>query len=645
MRRCLVVVAILSFGAAWAAAQDQMPVPINSHSGSEPDHALAYAAMDASTKASPANLLTTSEKTSFNQTAPYAEAVEIAHRLERASPYVHVVTFGTTPEGRPMVALVVSKDKAFTPEAAHRTNKAIILVQSGIHSGEIEGKDTALMLVRDMAVTKLHADWLDSAIFVVIPVFNVDGHDRFSLYHRTAQSGPYETGTRETAQLLNLNRDYVKGDTPEMRAFLQLYTTWLPDFMFDNHVTDGSDWQYDVTWDMARNQDLAEPARAWVAPYVTELDKRMAAEGHIVAPYGALRTLAGGKREFFMEVFSPRYSHLYSAVQNRPCLLVETHSWKLAKTRAAANYDIMRNTIDYIAANPQALRQAVRASDAQMMSYAGNHDAPPVYLDGEVDANQSEPLQFHALKTTQYMSEVTGGMVTRYLPDPDDFETVIHDKIRTTAEAQMPLGYVIPVQYKALADELRLHNIQVETIPKALTQEFETYRFSDVAYTTTQFEGRVMVNFAVHPVKEKVTVAAGSFWVPMKQRSARLILAMLEPAGPDSLAKWGFVDQVLGGGRAGRGGGAGGPGAGRGGAAAAGGGGTMPEGPYVIEPLARRMMANQPALQKEFLEKVANDPAFAADPQARLQWWYDRSEYAPEDAGRYPVFRVWEKSW
>jgi murein tripeptide amidase MpaA len=653
MRRCLLVVPMLILGAAWLAAQDQIPIPINSHSGSEPNHALVYAAMDASTKSSPANLLTTGEKTSFNQTAPYAEAVEIAHRLESASPYVRVITFGSSPEGRPMVALVVSRDKAFTPEAAHRTNKAIILIQSGIHPGEIEGKDTALMLVRDMTVTKLHADWLDSAIFVVIPVFNVDGHDRFSLYHRTSQSGPYETGTRETAQLLNLNRDYVKADTPEMRAWLQLYTTWLPDFMFDNHVTDGSDWQYDVTWDMARNQDLAEPARVWVAPYVTELDKRMAAAGHVVAPYGALRTMPSGKREFFMEVFSPRYSHLYSAVQNRPCLLIETHSWKLAKTRAAAHYDIMRDTIDYIAANPQALRQAVRASDAQMMSYGGDHDAPPIYLGGEVDDTQSEPLLFHALKTTQYMSEVTGAMVTRYLPDPDDFETVIHDKIRTTAEAQMPLGYVIPVQYKALAAELRLHNIEVDTIPKALTQEFETYRFTDVTYANSQFEGRVMVNFNVHPAKEKVTVAAGSFWVPMKQRSARLILAMLEPAAPDSLAKWGFVDQVLGGGRGGGGGGRGraGGGAGRGGTAAAGAGvaaspgATMPEGTYVLEPLARRMMANQPALQKEFLDKVANDPAFAADPQARLQWWYDRSNYAPEDAGRYPVYRVWDKTW
>ncbi len=137
-----------------------------------------------------------------------------------------------------------------------------------------------------------------------------------------------------------------------MRAWLKLFNAWMPDFLIDNHVTDGSDMQYDVTWDMARNQDIAEPAGAWVREkYIPELDKRMAADGHMVAPYGALRNV-NGKREFFMEVFSPRYSHLYSAVQNRPSLLVESHSLKAAKTRAWAHYDIMRHTFDIICADP-----------------------------------------------------------------------------------------------------------------------------------------------------------------------------------------------------------------------------------------------------------------------------------------------------
>src|SRR6266404_8526520 len=145
---------------------------ISPHSAFEPPAAKAAASLAASTKASPADLLTTGEKSDWNETAPYAEAVEISHRLERASRFVKVLNIGTTPEGRAMIALVVSKDRAFTPEAASRTNKVVVMIQSGIHSGEIEGKDTVLMLVRDMTVGKRFAGWLDHALFVIIPVFN-----------------------------------------------------------------------------------------------------------------------------------------------------------------------------------------------------------------------------------------------------------------------------------------------------------------------------------------------------------------------------------------------------------------------------------------------------------------------------------------
>ena len=196
---------LMSILPAIAMAQD----PIAPHSAFEPPAAKAAASLEASTKNSPRDLLTTGEKTDWNETAPYAEAVEISHRLERASRFVKVTEIGRTPEGRTMIALIVSKDRAFTPEAAARTNKAIVMIQSGIHSGEIEGEDTVLMLVRDMTVSKRFAGWLDHCIFVVIPVFNVDGHEYFSAYHRPSQNGPKVTGLRATAQRLNLNRDYI----------------------------------------------------------------------------------------------------------------------------------------------------------------------------------------------------------------------------------------------------------------------------------------------------------------------------------------------------------------------------------------------------------------------------------------------------
>jgi hypothetical protein len=607
---------MLFSSALLCSAQD----PIAPHSAFEPPAAKAAASLAASTKDSPRDLLTTGEKSDWNQTAPYAEAVEISRRLEKASKFVKVVDIGTTPEGRTMIGLIVSKDRAFTPDAAARTNKAIIMIHSGIHAGEIEGKDTVLMLIRDMTVSKRFASWLDHAIFVIIPVFNVDGHENVSPYHRPSQNGPSSTGLRATAQRVNLNRDYVKADTLEMRAWLRVFNAWMPDFHIDNHVTDGADFQYDVTWDMARNQDLAEPAGAWVREkFVPELNKRMEADGHMVAPYGALRQVAG-RREFFMEVFSPRYSHLYSAVQNRPSLLVETHSLKAAKTRAWAHYDIMRHSIDTILLDPDALRRAVREADAQMMARAGDRSAAPVYLAGKV-SDKSRPLVYHSLKNGPFKSEVTGAMVNRFLAEKDDIETVIHDQIDTTVQAQMPLGYLIPVAWKPLADVLKLHGVDVEWISKPVEQEFETYRFSNPKFAATSFEGRVMLDFEAKLVTEKIAIPAGSFWVPMSQRRARLILSMLEPAAPDSLAKWGFLNPVFEGG-------------GRGGL-----------GEYLSEPIARRMMADSPELRKQFEARLASDPKFASDARARLQWWFEQSKYSAGDNGRYPIVRVWQKSW
>jgi murein tripeptide amidase MpaA len=663
-RFALLPSAVLALSLVSASAQQNPLVP---HSMYEPPMAAAAATLTASSVNVPADLLTTGEKTQWQQTARYDEAIRIMQRLAVLSPEVKVIQFGTTSQGRAMYAMIVSSDKAFTPAAAAKTDKAVILIQSGIHSGEIEGKDTALMLVRDMVITKTRAAWLKNAIFLVIPVFNIDGHENRSPFNRANQNGPEITGTRAQAQELNLNRDYVKAATPEMRGFLGLYHAWMPDFMFDNHVTDGADYQYDVTWDMAHHGDIGEPTSAWVnGRYIPELNKRMEASGHLVSPYGGLRgggngeggqfgpgggagplgttgqsgqpgggrrgnggqgdgqrgdaaATGSGKREFFVEVFSPRYSHLYAATLNRPCLLVETHSLKTAKTRAWADYDIMVNSIDIVTEDPQSLRTAVRNADAKYAAQAGDRSAPPIYLAGKTSAG-GHPLMYHSLKTATFQSEITGTPVVRYTAEKDDFETIEHDGIDTTAEAQEPLGFIVPLQWKEIADELKLHGVQMEIIPRDLNQEFESWRFSDVRYVSSGEAGQLM-DYTLNPVKEKIEVPAGSWWVPLHQQRARLIMALLHPAAPDALIRLGFAASIF-------------QSMGRIGA-----------NPYLSVPIATKVAEEHPELLQEFEAKVTSDPAFAADPQARINWWTSRSNYQPSAVNRYPVLQVWEKTW
>ncbi len=655
----------LALPLTFAAGQNQQLRP---HSMYEPPAGAAAKSLAASAEGVAPELLTFGEKANWEKTGLYADAVAQAQLYEKRSKFVKVIPFGTTPEGRTMYAVIVSKDRAFTPEAAHKTNKAVILIQSGIHSGEIEGKDTALMLIRDMAVTKKpkQAAWLDSAIFVVIPVFEIDGHEDRSPFNRANQNGPDITGTRPQEQQLNLNRDYLKADAPEMRAFLKLYNDWLPDFMFDNHVTDGADYQYDVTWDMTQHEDIGAASRAWVnSRYVPELNRRMAADGHLISPYGALhgggplrtgdkaadaarhasfgtiipaspgKPGQGGhgaiaqniglpldfdKYQFDVEVFSPRYSHYWSGARNRPCLLVETHSLKTAKTRAWSNYDIMLHSIDIVAEDPQALRKAVRDSDAADAAMAGHRDQQ-MYLGGKT-AQESHPIPYHSLKRATEISPITGQSVNHFTAEKDDFTVNMHDGVETTASAPVPLGFLIPAAWKNIADELALQGVAMERTPRDLSDKpLETWRFLEVKKDAFPFEGRTLTDFQLRPVTERMHMPVGSYYVPMNQPRARIIMAMLHPAAPDALVRWGFLDSIFE--RTGRIGAA----------------------EYLSVPIATKTAADHPELQQQFQDKLKSDPTFAADPDARLKWWLSQSNYQPSAVNRYPIAEVWEKTW
>ncbi|MGZ8867925.1 MAG: M14 family zinc carboxypeptidase, partial [Thermoanaerobaculia bacterium] len=192
--------------------------------------------------------VTPSEATEFRTTPRYDETVAYLNRLVKASPNLKMISLGKSGEGRDVWMVIASKERAFSPDALRRTNKAIVLAQGGIHSGEIDGKDAGLMLLRDMTVRGTKRDLLERANFLFVPIFNVDGHERFNRWFRINQRGPEEGGWRTNARNLNLNRDYMKADAEEMRAMIRALNTWQPDLYIDLHVTDGADYQYDITF-------------------------------------------------------------------------------------------------------------------------------------------------------------------------------------------------------------------------------------------------------------------------------------------------------------------------------------------------------------------------------------------------------------
>jgi hypothetical protein len=565
-----------------------------------------------STRATQPSWLTLAESSNYAKTGRYAECVDFYKKLEKASGgLARLLPIGKTGEGRDLYVFVVSKDKAFTPEAAAKTNKPIILLQNGIHPGENGGKDASMMLLRDVLVTKRYAAWLDKVILLSIPVFNIDGHEHISPYNRVNENGPAEMGFRVTAQRYNLNRDYMKADSLEMKAWLRMYTSWLPDFLIDNHVTDGSDLQYDVTIALHTEVDLWESTANWVrASYLKQMWAAMEKDGHLIGWY------VGGPpaNVFTMAPPSPRFATGYAAAQNRASLLVETHSLKSFKTRTWAHFDIMRHTIDLIAANPGALKQAGRQADGAVASLK---PGAQVVLDTK-PGKQMEDYTMQLLETSRIPSTASGSTVLKYEAKPLNRAVKLNRSADPRTMASVPLGYIVPRPWTEIIELLRTHGVRMETIDKEITGEFETYRFTGVSFAPQPFEGRFSPSFTSRLMTEKRTIPAGSVYVPMEQRGGRAILHLLEPDGPDSAVRWGLLNAIF----------------------------EQKEyfSDYIFAPIADKMLAADPKLKAEFDEKL-KDAAFAANPRARLAWLFERSPYYEKDKDAYPIVRVLKKTW
>ncbi len=564
----------------------------------------------------PPEWLTKAERTDFRETPRYDETVAYCKRLAEASDWIDMQSYGTSPEGRDMPLLVVSKDRLFTPEAARASDHAIIFVQNGIHAGECEGKDASLMLMRDMAVTRTRADLLEHVVLIVIPIFNLDGHERFGPYSRINQNGPAEMGWRVTSRNLNLNRDYTKADTVEMRGWLKVWNAWRPDLHFDNHTTDGGDWQYDLTFATERHEVAPPQVVKWLNETLyPPLLPALEADGHIPMTYFSLVDSRDPSKGIRSGGFSPRYSTGYAAIRNRPSILVETHMLKDYRTRVFGHYNIMKRVLEIVNRDPQALRKAVRDADDETVRMGSKYDpqfSMPVRV-GRTD--DSVPITFKGFAYHRELSDVSGDVRIIYdNQTPIDIETVWYNKVKVTGTVTPPLGYIIPPQWKEVIELAVAHGLRCERLLEPLTGEFETYRFEEVTYPRKPFEGRFEPKYKTVPFVEQRTYRPGSVFVPLNQPDGKVAIFLFEPEAPDSLLSWGFFNAIF----------------------------EQKEYSehYVAEALAREMLRADPDLQTEFEQRIRKDREFAGNPRARLQFFYKRSPYWDDHKDVYPIARI-----
>ncbi|MCE7959006.1 peptidase M14 [Acidobacteria bacterium ACD] len=554
---------------------------------------------------------TKAELTGFRSTASYAETIEFLIRLERTSPFLKLDFYGRSGAGRRMPVVVVSKEKAFTPAEAWKSGKPVVLVLNGIHAGEIDGKDACLSLLRDVALLN-RKEVLDALTLLVVPIYNVDGHERVSPYNRPNQDGPVEgMGFRTTARGLDLNRDFLKADAPETRALLALVDAWKPDLFVDDHVTDGSDIQATLT--VAYGAEPATPPAlaAWLEKVVPKALLDVEEAGYLTAPYVEWVDWLDPRKGIDLGPSEPRYGTGYFPLRSVPAILVENHAMKPYEARVKANRAFLDALLSRVARDPKALLSArAAAREEARKAPAGS----PFVLEGETDTSRGKTIDFRAFEWTQVTSFATGR--PRLVYDPKKPVTVKlpvfrHAKAKTTVPR--PAAYLVPPGWPAVEERLVAHGIRYRKLAAPRKLPVGTYRASDAKLASSTYQGRVRVTAKVVRAVETRDVPAGTLYVPLDTELAPVVMHLLEPEGPDSLFSWGELSSAL----------------------------ESKEwiDPRVLDPLAREMVEKDPKVAAEWEERM-KDPAFSGDARARHRFFYSRTPYWDETQGLLPVYRL-----
>jgi hypothetical protein len=560
------------------------------------------------------DLRTVGETSGFVKTGRYDEVERLCAAFGKAWPAkVRCVEFGKTPEARPMLVLVASGDGTLTPQAAKTKARPVVLMQGGIHAGEIDGKDAGFQVLRELLDGGAAPGVLDKVTFVFVPVLNVDGHERVSRANRPNQNGPEEMGWRVTSQNLNLNRDYVKADAPEMQALLRLLGDWDPILYADLHVTDGAQFEHDISFNVSPTLAGDAGLRAAANGVLRGLLDRLKAAGSLPLDfYPSFRTSDDPASGFEVSVGPPRFSQEYWGLRNRIGVLVETHSWKPYAHRVKTTRASILAMLELAAAQGSEWRAAAGAADLRDAQLRG-----PVPLAYRV-TDHVKPIEFRGYAYTRTPSAISGGLVTRYDPTrPEIWRVPLYDEVTPALSVEAPRGgYIVPAGYVALVEaKLALHGIESRRVAAAQPKlDVQTFRATKVTRAAATFEGRTTVALEGAWKPETRDLPAGSLFVPIAQSRARLAMALLEPGAPDALVTWGFFNGVFE--RK-----------------------EYMEG-YVAEKAAEEMLAADPELRKAFAQRLAAEPDFARDPALRLDFFFRRHPAFDERFNLYPVYRV-----
>jgi len=550
---------------------------------------------------------TTFETSNGTQTPEYSEVISYYEELAEAYPEINMQAVGKTDSGNPLHIITLNPDKSFDFDAI-RKDKRILLVNNGIHPGESDGIDATMMLLRDIVQGKI--DMPEKTVIVAIPVYNVGGSLNRNTGTRANQNGPEEYGFRGNARNYDLNRDFIKSDTKNARAFAEIYHLVQPDVFIDNHVSNGADYQYTLTHLFTQHNKLGGELGKYLHQIIhPELERKLIEKDWDITPYVNVFN-STPEKGFSQFLDSPRYSTGYTTLFNTLGMMVETHMLKPYKPRVEGTYELMKSMIEIT--EEQGDKIASLRQDA-WKEFKQKGDYP---ISWKVDPTQSSTLKFKGYEGSFIPSEITGAMRLKYDRNkPFTKEVNYKNYFKATQEVTIPEAYVIPQGWHNVIDLLKLNTIKMTQFEADTTITVESYRIEDYKTRTRVYEGHYShYNTTVSTETKSITFHKGDYLISTSQPGLRYLIETLEPAAPDSFFSWNFFDTIL----------------------------QQKEGfsPYVFEDTAKQLLDNNPKLKSEFEAKKENEERFAANWYAQLNWIFEHSNSYEKAHMQYPVYRI-----
>ena len=550
------------------------------------------------------SLQTPFEKGNGNQSTTYNECIQYYQDLDATYPTIQIVEKGKTDSGKSLHIVIFSENKNFD----FNQNKAIVLVNNGIHPGEPDGIDASMMLMRDLATAKIKVP--KNTMVVMIPVYNIDGMLNRNTSSRANQNGPEEYGFRGNARNFDLNRDFIKSDTKNSRSFQELFRSINPDVFLDNHVSNGADYQYTFTCIATQHERLGTKlGNYFINEFYPSIVQSMNQKKIDVVPYVNVHSTTPDKG-FEQFTDTPRYATGYTTLFNTLGFVPETHMLKSFKERVKVTYEFMVSVINYTDANWQKIKN-IRSESYN--EYAAGTNYP---IDWSIDSTKVSYIDFKGFEGKNKPSDVSGKDRLFYdRSKPFTKKIPFYGNYKPSKFVSVPKAYVIPQSQWQILDLLKLNKIDFKQLQNDTIIEVESYKIASYQTSKSPYEGHYgHYNTKVSKKTEKLKFVAGDYVFSTNQPAVKYLLETLEPEAVDSYFNWNFFDAIL----------------------------QQKEyfSSYVFEDVAKDLLDKNPTLKSEFDAKKLSDKAFADSGSAQLDWIYKHSDYYEKSHLQYPVYRI-----